>query len=317
MERTRSPWYGHICLLAILALPLASATAAVSDKEFEKCQKMLQKQSRWLIEKADDADRKHERKVTTLIDRHVENRPQTALERVRITGIIDRLVVDFDWDRYRRVLIDEPTDELLSAENDEDFECWEQLRVRQTFNNHFRSYKLGYVELEKSIKERLGLEKLSPDEGLVVILFYARGFAETVIIDRLGSLGGGITFGPISNGDYFRVVKAKAGTYRWHSVTNRTWNGRMTAFFKQSELDFKVEAGKLNYVGAFLYKNVGSGRYRMDVFDRVSLLLSLLENRYPELLDIYEIHNGIDAENRFLNYYLQERRKHQSSDDNA
>ena len=317
MERTRRSWYGLICLLTILAIPLASASAAISDKQFAKCQKMVQKQSKWFIDKVDNADRMHARKVQSLIDRHVENHPNADLERIRITGILDRLILDFDWGRYRRELVDDPTQTMLSAEHTEDFVCWEQLWVRQNLNNNFRAYKLGYKQLEDSIKERLGLEKLGPDEGLVVILFYAKGFAETVIIDRLESLGGGITFGPISNGDYFRVVKARAGTYRWHSVTNRTWNGRMTAYFKESELDFKVEAGKLNYVGAFLYKSVGSGHFRMDVFDRVSLLLSLLENRYPELLDVYEIHNGLDTENRFLNFYLQEQRKHQQADDNA
>jgi hypothetical protein len=277
----------------------------------------MQKQSTWLITKADNADAAHSKKVAALLDKHVANRGGSEIERARITGIIDRLVETLDQDVYRKLLIEKSTEELLSAGDGGLIRCWKPAQVKRVFKSRLKSYEESLDQVEEAIKERLGLEFLQPNEGLVAILFYSRGRAEDVRINRLGAIGGDISFGPIQDGDYFRVVKAKAGTYRWHSVTNRFFSTRYTAYLKRGELDFNVEAGKLNYVGAFLYESEGYSRYSIDVYDRASVMLSLLESRYPELMDSVELRNSLNSENRFIEFYMREKLAQQSEDDDA
>jgi len=308
---------GMLGLFIALLLVRSDPAEASSDKDFEKCQEMLQKQSSWLIDRADEADLAHNSRVESQVSKHVSDQPNAKQERVRISTILDRLILNYRQDEYRAILIDKATEQVLAAKNSDDFKCWEQAAVKRTFRNNLDRYERSLEELEEAIDERLGLEFLKRDEGLVVILFYARGNAQRVIINRLGAIGGGITFGPVSNGDYFRVVKAKAGSYRWHSVTNKSVGSRMTAHLKQSKLDFNVEAGKLNYVGAFLYSKESFNRYRVDVYDRASVLLSLLEDRYPELLDTIELRNGLNSENRFIEFYFREKGASQTADDDV
>ena len=182
---------------------------------------------------------------------------------------------------------------------------------------NLRRYENRLEEIEDAVEDRIDIENIAPDEGLVVILFYARGWAQNVSINTLGGIGGRIRFGPVTNGEYFRVVKVKAGTYIWHSIWNKTWGGRMTAHLKRSEFDFEVEAGRLNFTGAFVYKSDYSMGYSIDVIDRTSVLLSLLENRYKDLLGRVEINNGIHSDNRFIEYYLREKEVAHVEDDSA
>jgi hypothetical protein len=187
----------------------------------------------------------------------------------------------------------------------------------RAFKRNLSGYEKSLQEVEDAIKERLDIERLGPNEGLVVILFYASGYAENVLINRLGAIGGSIGFGPVNDGMYFRVVKANAGNYRWRSIWNHTWLGRVTAHLKHSNYDFRVEAGKLNYTGAFTYKSELYSRFSTNVIDRTSVVLSLLESRYPELLDRLEINNGINSDSRFIKFYMSEKAAAQNGDDGA
>ena len=317
MRRTNGCCIRKIGFLILLIIQYGTALAKETEKDFAKCQEMARKYSTWLLEKADKAELSHRKEIDEMLAKQVKGHSDVEGETSRLLKVIDRLTSKLNQDEYRRALVDGATENVLTAENDDDFQCWKANNVRKAFRKNLERYEESLKEIERVTKERLGIENLRSDEGLVVILFYARGRAERVIIDRMGALGGGITFGPVWDGDYFRVLKAKAGTYRWHSVTNKFFRSRVISHLKKSELDFTVEAGKLNYVGAFLYRTEGFFRYRTEVFDRASVLLSLLEDQYPELLDSIELRNGLNSENRFIQFYLNEKRAIRSGDDGA
>jgi hypothetical protein len=325
--KTMMTWESRVSLKALVAVSglvtlvicssLRPAEAALSAGEFAKCRKMMEEQTDWLIARGDQADEAFDRKVDTLIEKYAGRQGDPDAARLRMQGAVDRVIKFNDRAGYRKDNIEGPTVRLGTPENADDFRCWKKSRLRRALKDNALDYEFFLEQLEKAVKERIELEDLEPDEGLVVVLFYARGRAEKVRIDRLGSLTGGITFGPVLSNDYFRVVKAKAGTYRWHSVTNRVAGYWYKTFMKRAKLDFEVDAGKLNYVGAFLYEGNMFGGYRMDVFDRASVLLSLLEDRYPEMLDGIEFRNGLNSENRFIDFYLQERRKLQAENEDG
>ena len=140
--------------------------------------------------------------------------PDPVTERERITGIIDRLMARFNLDEYRRLLVDEPIEQSLNVVNDENFRCPTERWVNISFRNNLEKYETRIKEIEEGVRDRLDLETLGPDEGLVVISFYAHGYAQNVEINRLGAIGGGISFGPVNNNEYFRVLKVKLGADR-------------------------------------------------------------------------------------------------------
>ena len=280
---------------------------AESEKDFAKCQKMLAKFAASIVEKGARAKQKHDQKVTDRILRHAAGYDDPAAEEARMRRVIEKLVELYDLPEYQRVFIDEAAEEVLTFENDEKFRCPRRANVSSGFRRNVERYTDRLAEVEDAIDERLELENIGPNEGLVVILFYSSGYAQNVHINRLGAIGGDIHFGPVDNREYFRVLKVKAGEYRWHSIWNKLWRGRMTLFVKHSNLDFTVEAGKLNYTGVFMFSNKVWRHWRASMRDRTSVVLSLLEDRYPELLRQVELNNAVDGDNRFIDFYFREK----------
>lgn len=308
MSRNRRVVTCRACLLAVLSLFLGEAMAMESEKDFAKCQKMLLKNTSWLLEKADKAQRAHDQKIEALV---------SEVATAQFSAVIDSLIARYEPEEYRRVLIDESIESTLDVTNDEGFRCRHVSAVKTSAKTNLKRYENRLKEIKDAVEERLELEDLGPDDGLVVILFYAQGYAQNISINRLGALGGSIRFGPVNNGDYFRVLKVKSGDYRWHSIWRKTWAGRSTAYLKHSEYDFRVEPGKLNITGAFTYSPAWSGRYSTKLNDRAAVVLSLLEDRYPELLDEFDISNSLDSDNRFVDFYLSEKAASDVGDDGA
>ena len=278
---------------------------------------MLGKFAASIIEKGARAKQKHDRSVTDRIARHAATYEDPASEEKRMQRVIDKLVKLYDLPEYQRVLIDGAAEEVLNFENDEKFQCPRKANVNSGFRRNLERYEGRLAEIEDAVDERLGLEDIGPNEGLVVILFYASGYAQNVHINRLGAIGGDIHFGPVENRDYFRVLKVKAGEYRWHSIWNKHWRGRTTLYVKHSNLDFTVEAGKLNYTGVFMFSNKVWRRWQAGMRDRTSVVVSLLEDRYPELLETMELSNGVNSDNRFIEFYFREKAAARAEDDGA
>jgi hypothetical protein len=307
-------------LLAVLiqvSVFTAQAGAVESQQEFAECQKMLGKYASWLTEKADNAQRKHGEKLDAMINRVARDAPDVPIEKIRLDTIVERITREYELEHYRRVLVDTPIAEVTGVENTADFNCFDKAFIKNGFKRDLEKYEQVLEEIEEAVEDRLDIERLGPDEGLVVILLYVEGIAEQVDINRLGAIGGGIRFGPIRNKDFFRVFKVKAGEYRWHSIWYKSWLGRMTAHLRHSKTDFTVVAGKLNYSGVFIYKSGRAMGYSTKVADRTSVVLSLLESRYPELVDEFEVHNGLTSDDRFIDFYFNEKRAARSDDDGA
>lgn len=169
-------------------------------------------------------------------------------------------------------------------------------------------YERAFDGVIADVEERIEIDKLDDGEGLVVIAAYAFGYAETIKVNRLGSLFGGFTIGPLFNAQHFRVHRLRAGNYSWDEVTRSVPRGRVFHDFSDDELVFTVEADKLNYTGVFVY-DVRGEFARAEIEDRAAIVLTILEQRYPELLENYEIANGLVPEDDFIDFYLSEKRR--------
>ena len=305
-----------LCVL-LASITLVSNAYAASEKEFAKCQKFLGKRVADLVAKADKAKLKHDKTIDKLISTHAQNSANPEMEAPRLLALAEKTAALYHLPDYRNAYIDEVVENALAIENHEKFSCPTKWYINFNYKRYIDTYSNRLDAVSRAIEERLDLENIGPNEGLVVILFYASSNAENVEINRLGGIGGNIDFGPVTTGDYFRVRKVKAGSYRWDKVWNRTWNGRISMYLKNQEHDFTVEAGKLNYTGVFVFDNSSSMRWRADVRDRTSVVLTLLEHRYPELLKKLELYNGLDGDSRFIDYYFEQKASATLGDDDA
>ena len=74
-------------------------------------------------------------------------------------------------------------------------------------------------------------------------------------------------------------------------------------------MTFEVEAGKLNYAGVFIYEMSGFNWASGTLNDRLTVVLTVMEQRFPELLEQYEVANGLFPDDRFVQFYLQEKQQ--------
>jgi len=189
---------------------------------------------------------------------------------------------------------------------DPDFECPKKSRTKQWSKNSLKTYRQVLDEARTDVRNRFAFETMADDEGLAIIAFYAFGYAEKVRINRLGAATGTIEFGPVTNGEYFKILKVKAGDYRWEKITQKYWNTQFYFTLKHRDLSFSIAPGKLNYTGAFVFD--ASGQYaRISLNDRTAIVLTMLEQRYPDLLERFEITNSLVPEDRFIDFYLNEK----------
>lgn len=268
---------------------------------------MIDKYSAKHIRRADKAAESYRRSVHDLIEDQIEGAADPDSARVRLTGIIAKLVKRFQPDEYRRVYVEEAVDKAKDLKDGDDFRCPPTSQFNMNFKWDLQRYENRLNEIEDAVRDRLDIETLAPDEGLVVISFYAYGTAQNITINRLGAIGGNIKFGPITDNEYFRVLKVKAGEYQWSQIWNLVLWWRTSLYLKRGNFNFTVKAGKLNYTGLFIYRSSAyTGQYA-NIHDRLSVVLTLLEQRYPELLDTYELTNGLYPDDRFIEFYMQEK----------
>lgn len=304
-------------LFAVVVSASPPAVAALSEKDFAKCQALLEENSAKHRERADKARAEHREFVSNAINDFASDVDDSGAASERMSGIISRLAERYELERYYDAYVDDVITTATGVENTEKFRCPSKQTVNYRFRANLERYTGRIEQIEEAIEERIDLEDLDDDEGLVVISFFAHGYAEDIRINRLGGIGGGIKFGPVSNNEYFRVLKVKAGEYKWNTIRNTTWWGRIVLFVKRQDLIFRVEPGKLNYTGLFIYRSQSHRGRPAAVHDRAAVVLEILEQRYPELLDHFDVVDGINDNSNFINFYLGERAAAAEAGDDA
>jgi len=305
-------------LLVMASLMLATQPAlAQSKRTYAECLEMTGKYATRHVEKGDKATERHRRNVDKIVADFVKRLPPEEQGNSHIPLVVDRLVENYAPEASRKTLIDEAAEKAVQLEDSENFQCAHEYTVRHRFINKANDYEARLEAIEDAIYERLDLESLGPGEGLVAVSFRAEGYAENIVINRLGGVGGGIRFGPLRDEEYFRVLKVKAGDYEWNKIWSSGWLYRTSMYVKRGNFTFTVEPGKLNYTGQFLYRNSWFKGNHASVRDRASVVLSQLEEHYPEVLEKYQISNGLGTDERFFKFYLNAKRMTLAEDDGA
>lgn len=151
-------------------------------------------------------------------------------------------------------------------------------------------------------------DNLAPREGLLVIHIRTRTPLAAVHIEGAGRI---LLDGKA--GTQMIVVAVSAGSYRWSSLElaenlgpgfgNRFGNLEFR-FPDQDELRFRVEQGRINYVGMVDVYRAGILRVGMRAIDRTAIALEVLRAQFPEFVARYPIAYSGPARNVFLERYL-------------
>ena len=290
-----------------LSILWASASAA-DDNGYAECLADARQIADRILEDAARVEERHRNELDDILNRfHRRNGDETA--RDAIDAIVQRLTDRSSIELARQQLIDDWVASVLDVgdPDDENFRCRES-RYLGAGSGSVERYRTELEALRAEISDRLDLEKLADDEGLVIIAFYSFGTASSISINRLGAMTGGIDFGPVNNEEYFRVLRVKAGEYRWERIRQELWTGDYFYDLGRRNLTFTVEAGKLNYTGVFIFRPSGNFA-RSSLNDRTSIVLLILKQRFPDLLERFELANGLIPDDRFMDFYLAEERR--------
>jgi hypothetical protein len=165
------------------------------------------------------------------------------------------------------------------------------------------------AEIILLLEKRVELETLSDNEGLVVIAIRTnyRNINTEYILKSESFFGDNATIGPISTSYYFDVIKLASGKYYWEKIKwNKGGNGQYNYFnFDDTDLNFQVEAGKLNFAGEFISKVINERGYG-DISDRSSKLIDNMKETFPLLLKNYDWSNSMAAHDPYLMFIKKE-----------
>ncbi len=294
---------------ACLCLSFSWLTAGAAEGiGYSECLAAARQVADQILEDVARIEDRHQNELDDILNRfHRRNGDESS--RDAIDAIVQHLAERASIDLARQQLIDDWVAAVLDVgdPSDEDFQCRES-EYRGPRSRSVERYRNELEALRAEVSARLDLETLDDDEGLVIIAFYSFGIASSVSINRLGALTGGIEFGPVNNAEYFRVLRVKAREYRWERIRQEFWPTGYFYDLGSSNLTFTVEPGKLNYTGVFIFRPRGE-RARNTLNDRTSLVLLILKQRYPYLLERLELANGLIPDNRFIDFYLAEERR--------
>ena len=292
---------------------LLTATAAVAlaepAPEFLKCQAMLAKAAEKHAEKSHKQIERFEATVRKRVESLEASLPEGDPRIGTMQQVIDRLVAREGFADITFEYVDQPLQSIAAQDEVDETttECPNKYDLGRKLASDRKWMGSDFDRIIDAVDERLALEDLAQNEGLAIIAFHSYGYVDGVYINRRDAFGGGIQFGPVQEGDYFRVVKVKEGSYTWERLWRNLFFGRSTFRIKKRDLTFTVEPGKLNYTGMFIYRPTGFSYAIMDIRDRTSAVLSMLEEQYPELLSEFELVNGLDHNEEFIDFYLREK----------
>ena len=305
--------YRESLTLALVLLCAGGAAHAEPSRAYLKCQEKLENSASVHLERTNKIREKHERRMAELLGQASSRLDADDAETLR--AAVDRIREWRDVEQARETYVEKIVRDVANLVNPDvpGYKCLDHGRVLKVYMGNQLAYEKVLEHVERDVVERIDLENLAPDEGLVIISYNATEPMTNVRINRLNSIGDSLEFKPLRAGQYYRVAKARAGTYAWENASSDYGDGYYGFPLDHLDLEFVVKPGSINYVGTFLLESSAAKRYSASLNDRLVIALYMLEDRYPELMGRYEIANGLYPDDRFTEFYLQERALYQEA----
>ncbi len=145
---------------------------------------------------------------------------------------------------------------------------------------------LGCVTPPRWIESGQAVE-LGKGEGLLVL-----HVSTNVELSRL-SFGHGGSIQDVPKGEHIELFVAKAGSYRWTQIRLPGRDQPRFRVLREDDWRFRVEAGRINYVGLLELRRTDWLRLTARTIDRSALAMESLRARHPALVERYPlVYNG-------------------------
>ena len=139
---------------------------------------------------------------------------------------------------------------------------------------------------------------LAADEGWLLLIADNAAQANSLLLDGPGLLGDDLVRG-LGVGRNVRLLRAKAGRYRWSGVSagNVRWNLKRGA-----DRDFTIEAGVINYPGNFILRTSGPFSGTFFRSNRALQAMMALDTNFPGVRGAYAWRNDVGAPDPFAQF---------------
>lgn len=150
---------------------------------------------------------------------------------------------------------------------------------------------------------------LGDGEGWLVVIVDNDAFISSIRLDGPGLRGDDIVKN-LTQGRNVRVVRAKAGIYRWSML--QRGDGYLK-IGRDAQFAFTVTAGKVNYPGDFVVEAGGLRMVRYYRSNRGLQAMMALDQTYKGLRDKYPWHNDLPSPDPFIEFATPRLTSEQSS----
>ena len=125
--------------------------------------------------------------------------------------------------------------------------------------------------------------QITEKHGFLVTNFHSSHSGYKVTIIKKSNLTTSSAIFDIKPDDNFWVISIPEGEYTWRGIYVDTKHSEF-----RNEMDFKIESGKLNYIGDMVI-NISSDieTYTMGVLDQTEFAKERIEKDFPNLYERY------------------------------
>lgn len=294
-----------IKVIFILAFILSSSAAHA-----DKCERLSNKLADDLIERLDEVTADLEADLNKVKATYMKKSPQAKEAHFDVFLAKQKEFIEYD-SLYEKMYTAFPKVLRNISKNEKDrVHCDDPDKVEEFVDTRFEYFEQMTEKLLQGVEDRTELEWLDEDEGLVVIAAYSYGYAEKIQLKSKGWGGDSFDLGPLNNSQWFEVIKLSAGEYYWHRVIEKIYNGRQYFDLSDSDMSFNVEAGKINLSGAFIFER-SNDHATWDISDRTAIILKILAENYPLLIDRFEWVNGLSPNDPFPSFFKAKRNQYE------
>lgn len=293
--KLQKPCHSLALILSLFLPPIG----AYANSENSACEREMQELANTFRSEFDDLIADKNADMTSLESRYLKlpgaNKQDFDVFVKRTSNrlnIEDKVLTEYDI--YFNTLLAIPNDDAMKHN------CEDPDLVEEKTENKLEWIEGKFQSLLNATEERVELEDLDDDEGLVLVAAYANSYGELKIKGR-----DDLKFN-VSSYPYIKLHKLTAGQYQYFKLQRKQWDNSVHYYnFEDDNLTFDVEAGKVNFSGVFMFKEFNQTGWG-ELFDRASMLLTILESDYPIIARKYDWNNGVTDFDTFINFYRQE-----------
>lgn len=193
-----------------------------------------------------------------------------------------------------------------AKKKDDNSHCHKFTRLKNIAKNRTKTVEKLLDKTISDIDQRIDLEDLDSDEGLAFFTVHVGGYAEVITVVSVGHTQPDIELGPFVANQLIELRKVEKGRYAFDKVewAGMQGNSVITNYydFSDEKYEFSISPGVINFTGVFEFNKV-NGKGYSDYSDKTSILIQILQDRYPLIAKKYGWYNSVQPNDPYIDFY--------------